>query len=329
MLAKTYNIFRRLASFLKRIVRMLRYILREICLAYKGNSIIASYLDIPAKKNQVNIYQYHPKRFGYDLYQNKPYNLGDSLGEVIVEYFLKQKGIDINAKVSSTKHLYCVGSNIQGGYQDATIWGSGMFPFETKALYQKGLNIPGFSHIIFLLQKISRRKLDIRAVRGPLTKKVLEDYGFKCPGVFGDPAILMPLIYNPDVKKDKRRLIIPQFVYERQFRTNHPNENIVSMNTNDYKSVIDEIVSSEIVYTSSLHGIILAESYGVPAVFFRCLPKFTDFKYLDYYYSTGRTNIKIAESFEEALTMDPLPLPDLSGLRKGLLESFPYDLWEK
>ena len=100
-------------SFLKKIVRVLRYFLKEICLIYKGNSIIASYLDIPAKKNQVNIYQYHPKRFGYDLYQNKPYNLGDSLGEVIVDYFLKQKGIDINAKVSSTKHLYCVGSNIQ------------------------------------------------------------------------------------------------------------------------------------------------------------------------------------------------------------------------
>lgn len=100
------------------------------------------------------------------------------------------------------------------------------------------------------------------------------------------------------------------------------------MNTNDYKSVIDEIVSSEIVYTSSLHGIILAESYGVPSVFFRSLSRKCDFKYLDYYYSTGRTNIKIAESFEEALTMEPLPLPDLSGLRKGLLESFPYDLWE-
>jgi len=328
MLIKTYNIYMQLAIFLKRIVRILIFLLREIYLAYKGNGIIASYLDIPAKKNQVNIYQYHPERFGYDLYHNKPYNLGDSLGEVIVDYFLKQKGLDINTKVSFTKHLYCVGSNIQGGYQDATIWGSGMFPFEARPLLKIGTKIPLFSQISFLLQKINRRKLDVRAVRGPLTKKILEDYGFRCPDVYGDPAILMPLIYSSNVKKNKQRLVIPQFVYERQFKTNYPNEKIVSMNTNDYKSVIDEIVSSEVVYTSSLHGIILAESYGVPAVFFRCLPKWTDFKYLDYYYSTGRTNIKIAKSFEEALTMEPLPLPDLSGLRKGLLESFPYDLWE-
>lgn len=92
--------------------------------------------------------------------------------------------------------------------------------------------------------------------------------------------------------------------------------------------MIDEIVSSEIVYTSSLHGIILAEAYGVPAVFFRGLNKRIDFKYLDYYFSTGRRDIVIAETFEEAKKMKPLPLPDLSKLRQGLLDSFPYDLWE-
>ncbi len=301
-------------SFLKSKVKLLKYFLKELRLIYKANSINARYLDIPAKKHQVNIFQYRPNRFGYDLYQNKPYNLGDSLGEVIVDYFLKQKGLDINAKVSSTRHLYCVGSNIHGAYQDATIWGSGIFPLETK--------------MDLLLLKISRRKLDIRAVRGPLTKKVLDGYGFQCPEVYGDPAILMPLIYKPNVKKNKQRLVVLQFVDEREFRKNHPNERMLSMNTNDYKSVIDEIVSSEIVYSSSLHGIILAESYGVPSIFFRSLPPKRDFKYLDYYYSTGRTDIKIAESFEDALTMEPLPLPDLSGLRNGLLESFPYDLWE-
>lgn len=309
-----YNV-RRLASFLKRKVKLLKYFFKELRLIYKANDINARYLDIPAKKHQVNIFQYRPNVFGYDLYQSKPYNLGDSLGEVIVDFFLKQKGLDINAKVSTTRHLYCVGTNIHGAYQDATIWGSGIYPPQSR--------------IDFLLQKLSHRKLDIRAVRGPLTKKVLEDYGFRCPEIYGDPAILMPLIYNPCVKKNKQRLVVPQFINEREIRQKYSNERMISMNTNDYKFVIDEIVSSEIVYTSSLHGIILAESYGVPAVFFRSLPKWKDFKYFDYYYSTGRTNIKIAESFEEALTMEPLPLPDLSGLRKGLLETFPYDLWEK
>ena len=66
----------------------------------------------------------------------------------------------------------------------------------------------------------------------------------------------------------------------------------------------------------------------MPAVFFRGLPKFKDFKYYDYYYSTGRKDITIAETFEEARTMDALPLPDLSKMRQDLLDSFPYDLWD-
>ena len=131
------------------------------------------------------------------------------------------------------------------------------------------------------LQIVSKRRLDIRAVRGPLTKKVLEDYGHQCPEVFGDPAVLMPLIYNPIKRKKYDYLVIPQFIDEKNFRAVHPKERMISMNTNDYKYVIDEITSSKIVYTSSLHGIILAEAYGVPAVFYRSLPKYKDFKYYD------------------------------------------------
>lgn len=227
---------------------------------------------------------------------------------------LAKKGIDIDKPVSRTKHLYCVGTNIHGGWQSATIWGSGIYPPQTWAKK--------------FLQKLSRRKLDIRAVRGPLTRQILEGQGFTCPNIFGDPAILMPMIYNPCKEKKYKYIVIPQFIKEKEFRESHPSEHMVSMNTNDYKAVIDEIVSSEIVYTSSLHGIILAEAYGVPAVFFRGLPKWKDFKYYDYYYSTGRKDIKIAESFEDALTMKPLPLPDLTKMSQDLLDSFPYDLWE-
>ena len=293
----------------------LRYFCREIPYIIRANKINARYLDIPAKKNQVNVFQYHPERFGYNLYQNTPYNLGDSLGEVIIQYLLRQKGLKLDSPTHGTKHLYCVGTNIHGAYQSATIWGSGIYPPSSRTEA--------------LLQRISRRKLDIRAVRGPLTKEQLEKYGHYCPAVYGDPATLMPLIYNPDKKKKYDYLVIPQFIGEKAFRESYPTETMLSMNTNDYKHVIDEIVQSRIIYTSSLHGIILAETYGVPVVFFRGLPKFKDFKYLDYYYSTGRKDIKIAESFEEALTMKPLPLPDHTKMRQDLIDSFPYDLWEQ
>lgn len=295
-------------------LRRIKYILSEIPYIVRANKINARYLDIPAKKNRVNIFQYHPARFGYNLFQNSPYNLGDSLGEVIIRFLLDQKGINIDAPISKTRHFYCVGTNIHGAYQDATIWGSGIYPPQSR--------------LEAFLQKLSRRKLDIRAVRGPLTKQVLEKYGHQCPNIYGDPAILMPLIYNPNLEKKYDYIVIPQFIKEKQFRSDHPTEHIISMNTDDYKYVIDEIVSSKMVYTSSLHGIILAESYGVPAVLYRGLELYKDFKFLDYYYSTGRTNITIAESFEEALKMEPQPLPDLSKMRQDLFDTFPYDLWE-
>ena len=291
-----------------------KIVMKEMPYIIKANRINARYLDIPARKNKVNIFQYHPGKLRLNIAQGQDVNLGDSLGEVIINYLLKEKGIDINATVSRTKFLNCVGTNIHGSYQDATVWGSGIYPPQSRAKA--------------FCQKISRRKLDIRAVRGPLTKKVLEEYGHKCPDVYGDPAILMPLIYNPSVEKKRHELVIPQFIYENDFHTKHPDIHTISMNTSDYKHVIDEIVASEIVITSSLHGIILAETYGVPAVFFRALPKYKDFKYYDWYQSTGRNSIILPDTYEEALETTPPPLPDLSGLVKGLLNTFPYDLWE-
>ena len=295
----------------------IRWLFRQIPYIIKANDINCM-IDIPAKENQVNIYDYQPMRYGYQMYQDSPFNLGDSLGRVIVSFLLEKKGISVDQWIPQKKHLFTVGSNIfgssiKGNYQNATIWGSGI------------LSEPSRRESI--AQKLSRRKLDIRAVRGPLSREVLLRFGHKCPEVYGDPAILMPLIYEPNVEKRYEYIVIPQFVHECGFRKAHPNERMVSMNTDNYQAVIDSIVASEVVYTSSLHGIILAESYGVPAVFFRDLAKRVDFKYLDYYYSTGRKDFQIAESFAEAKKKEPLPLPELSRLRQGLLDSFPYDLW--
>ena len=99
------------------------------------------------------------------------------------------------------------------------------------------------------------------------------------------------------------------------------------MNTNDYKKVIDKICSCKVIYTSSLHGIILAEAYGVPAVFYRGLPNIIDFKYKDYYASTGRFDVPMASTLVEAMKKTPPPLPDLRQMQQGLMDVFPFDLW--
>lgn len=304
------EITRQIARNIKYDIKQLKYI--------KHADDINCYLDVPAKEHRVNIFNYQPQKNGYKMPQNMPYNLGDYLGGVIIGQLLKNRDISIDKDIPQKKHLFAVGSNILGGenignYQNATIWGSGCLVSPSKRAA--------------FFQKISHRHLDIRAVRGPLTRDVLQGLGHDCPERYGDPAILMPIIYTPKEAKKRKYLVIPQFYSEIKFRESHPNEYMVSMNTNDYRSVIDEIVSSEVVYTSSLHGIILAEAYGVPAVFFRGLGKSIDFKYKDYYYSTGRYDIPMPDTFEEALSIEPPALPELTKLQQGLLESFPYDLW--
>lgn len=52
------------------------------------------------------------------------------------------------------------------------------------------------------------------------------------------------------------------------------------------------------------------------------------FKYRDYYYSTGRFEIPVARSVDEALTMTPPSVPELTKLQDSLLRVFPVDLWK-
>lgn len=301
---------------MKNILRKIKRISRLLYAYIIADRIIGGYIQVKAKDHRVNLFDYHPELQHYSRYSESRYNLGDYLGFVVAGWMLERKNLSLETWVKKRKHLKCVGSNIYAGFQNSTVWGSGI-PNRPQ----------GFKRLNAFLIHYPFTRLDIRAVRGPLTRELLLKWGQKCPEVYGDPAILMPLIYQPLKETKKDLLVIPQFVTEKTFREKYPDLYMVSMNTDNYKSVIDAIVSSKKVITSSLHAVILSDAYGVPSVLYRGLSKRIDFKYLDYYYSTGRYDIKIADSFEDALKMAPLPLPNLKDLQEGLINSFPYDLW--
>jgi pyruvyltransferase len=167
--------------------------------------------------------------------------------------------------------------------------------------------------------------LDVRAVRGPRTRKFLLECNIKCPAIYGDPAIIMPEIYNPEnIKKDRDYILIQHFA-ETKAETNLPTLNIL---TNNYKHFIDEICRSRVVISSSLHGIILAETYGVPAVWLK-LNNMDPVKYYDWYESTGRYGIEPTLSLEDALACKPPELPNLENMRRQIKDVFPYDLYQR
>ena len=230
-------------------------------------------------------------------------NVGDYLSTVVVDYMTKYYHLASEPSLKKTQHLYAIGSIIDGGYQNATIWGSGLL---------RGNNNYWWTRF---------RRLDVRCVRGPLTRETLLRCGYLCPECYGDPAVLMPLIYMPDVTmKDSDYLVVQHFSCAHQSSSNS-----LSPLTDNWKNFIDRIVKTKLVISSSLHGIILAEAYGIPAILLR--HDMNMFKYNDYYYSTGRKDFPIAASVEEALQMQPAPLPDLKPLQEALISSFPKDLW--
>lgn len=254
-------------------------------------------------------------------------NIGDTLGPIIVDWFLKKKNIDPDIKVSKTKHLMTVGSIIGFGSFDSTIWGSGIL---NKSIAKR---LQVYSSIYHL-------KYDIRAVRGPLTRNVLQSTGFICPETFGDPAVLLPLIYNNHTKKKYNISVILH--YRTQYSEDASGHykihiapdiidkyqlHFIDPKTRDYKYFIDEIISSEYIISSSLHGIIIAETYGIPATFLNWGMDDQTFKYVDWYLSTGRA-FKFYTGIEEAIENKETSVPELSLMKNKLMDCFPYDLWD-
>lgn len=262
-------------------------------LMFHINNAVILFTTKRAKKNFVNLdYCFNFK------------NLGDNISPIIVNYVAKLRNVKLDKKVTGTKHLFAVGSIITAGPQDCTVWGSGLL--NTK-----------------ILNRLATRKLDIRAVRGPLTRIILLDYGYNVPEIYGDPALLMPLIYDVEVEK-KYDIGLITHVNERV--ENDDKFHRINIVTDDYESFVKEIKSCKLIISSSLHGIILSEAYGIPAILLK--PKSDLFKYYDYYYSTERYAFPILDNLSNVDKVSVPQLPDFRRIQENLISAFPCDLWE-
>lgn len=285
---------------------------RELICIKNAEKILLNYPEHKVNCNKVNLHYYHAEWQKNST--GKECNVGDYLSEIIVKWICANRGIDFGHAIQETKHLYAIGSILQMGYQNATIWGSG-FAFELNGMRR----IPHMS---------SFRNLDVRCVRGPKTRKTLMSLGYSCPQIYGDPAILLPLMYQPRSLPQIDYLIIPHYSMETEACLKYGNQHVLSMNTRKYTDVIDRICSAEKVISSSLHGLIIAEAYNVPAVFYQDRAEKFNYKYEDWYESTGR-RCDPASNLEIGLNANVLKLSrkKLKEMQEILLETFPEDLW--
>ena len=240
-------------------------------------------------------------------------NVGDYISVIILDWMLKKRGL--KPEEGRNVHLFGTGSILGFSRADGVVWGSGVLDiFRTRLVTLRHRYV----------------KYDIRAVRGPLTREILSVAGYDCSrAVFGDPGILMPLIFpEPQMEKRYKFCVVNHFVNEEKHLDEGEDTLTISAGTNNYKDFIRSICSAETVISSSLHGIILAEAYHIPAIWLLENLEYSVQKYYDYYYSTDRYNVPVARSVEEARHLAPPPLPvNLENMQQALMEAFPYDLW--
>jgi pyruvyltransferase len=234
-------------------------------------------------------------------------NFGDAMSKDIVSWVSDEDVELVDARVSGK--LVAVGSVLQRVMPGDVVWGTGVHP-------------AGYQHF---WMNPDKAKLDITvlATRGPITRDVLIARNVNCPPVFGDPAILLPLFYPKEKTKDLDTVLIPHFADFGYF-SGRPDRCLGATLVDpswDWKEIVDIISKARRVVSSSLHGLIVAEAYGVPAVWYRLSKQEGYIKYQDYYGSTNRAAIPIYD-LNIAMKLDCSIPPDYTHMRKELLMAF-------
>ena len=158
----------------------------------------------------------------------------------------------------------------------------------------------------FMSNDIVIKEGTFTAVRGRETAKRLQELGLISPIVYGDPALLLPLYYNPLIQKKQKIGIIPHISEYTYFYERWSNKyKIINLKTKDVESIIDQIKECEYILSSSLHGIIVSHSYGIPCLWIenKILEK-EGFKFKDYFSSVGIVPYRGFNNIEDILASE-------------------------
>ena len=150
----------------------------------------------------------------------------------------------------------------------------------------------GFIH----KDRIPQKPLRIISVRGTMTRDKFLDAGIECPPIYGDLALLLRYIIPPVACKKKYTFgIIPHYVdKEHPFildAAKNPDWKVIDINqAYTPENFVKEIHECECILSSTLHGIIICDSYGIPAHHISLSDKVIggDWKFRDYYSSVKR-----------------------------------------
>lgn len=220
-------------------------------------------------EKQILVYQW--------MRPNAGKNFGDLLSKTIMEGVLGKSIVVSNAADAEILAIGSVlDSMLTNGYPNVkVIWGSGFI--------RDG-------------QKIDvSEEIDVLAVRGELTAKRL---GFK--GTLGDPGILASRYFNPSKIVKHKIGVVTHFLDTDNeiFDAWKENEKFVFIDVQrNPEKVIEDITGVEVIVSTSLHGLIIAESFGIPNYLISLSELVGTYKFLDY--CSG-----ISKSYDELIVPD-------------------------
>lgn len=249
-------------------------------------------------------------------------NFGDLASPYVIEKLSGRKTKHVKPNSfwyrNFLKHYISTGSIIGHANANSIVWGSGII--------QKD-DTPGAGKFL--------------AVRGPKSRERLLALNYAVPEKYGDPALLLPRLYHPELSKKIKLGIVPHYTDYKRVKNQWASEDVLVIDvfTNRIEQVLDQIIGCEQIVSSSLHGVIVAHAYGIPALWV----KFSDqlfgdnIKFYDYFASVGLDYTKEFEGLEKSpddfmqLLKDnaerSLPKREIIQQRQiDLLETFPFDI---
>jgi hypothetical protein len=170
-----------------------------------------------------------------------PGNVGDSFNPWLIE---ELTGAPALRAEPGQDVLLAAGSIAHKGAPGACVWGSGFI--------SRSSPVPA--------------GMRWHAVRGPISREMVLASGQDCPPVFGDPALLAPLIYKPKRIGGGGLGLVLHYSHLKLAR---PGDvaliSPVRCGPAGAQAFIDEICRCDTIFSTSLHGLIFANAYGIPA----------------------------------------------------------------
>lgn len=197
----------------------------------------------------------------------KWYTKPNNFGDMLTPHILLHLGIAYQyAENIADADTICVGSIARMATDGMTVFGSGS---------------------IRISEQLNPKAI-WKFVRGPWTRRNVIRQGGTCPEIYGDAALLLPL-FCPESDKQYDVGIVPHYAdYDYVLRKYAADYHIINVVNSDPLAVAREITKCRKIISSSLHGIICAHAYHIPAAWVNFSKLHGDgIKFVDHYASFG------------------------------------------